>query len=394
MPSDLSTSELVPLSTLRVHPRNPNVGNVEVVLESLRENGQYQPILVSRETRMVLAGNTTFKAAKKLGWSSINVNWFDGGERECLVEMIEDNKSSDGSVIDDRAVFLLAQSLPSLAGTGYTAEDLQVPDLDLSVMEDMQTNAEPSEPVEPKVDDPNGPVAMRIGQVRGQLAGPEWERWRKTLPKRNSSAMQQILEVLGLIVPEAPSPERHATDPTERVKISDLTVYPDNPNQGDVGLLMHLLETHGQTRPVVANRRNNRILVRNHVAMAAKQLGWKEIAVAWVDVDSDTERRIVLVDNRSRQLARYNMEDLGSVLSEIGLEFLDGTGFTLSDLDDILAGNAVKLQGYTTAETTLQIGGLRAKVKTELVADLNLTSGQELVELAAMLGINPSQVVG
>ncbi|KKL24726.1 hypothetical protein LCGC14_2412470, partial [marine sediment metagenome] len=57
------------------------------------------------------------------------------------------------------------------------------------------------------------------------------------------------------------------------VPISDLSEYPDNPRQGDVGALVESLETFGQFAPIVVNRREDAVshmtvLAGNHTMRA------------------------------------------------------------------------------------------------------------------------------
>jgi len=82
------------------------------------------------------------------------------------------------------------------------------------------------------------------------------------------------------------------------------------------------------------NRSTGEVLAGNHVFRAAQELGWEEIDVAYVDVSNDEATRIVLVDNRTSDLATYDEELLVELLS--GLGDLSGTGFDEDDLDELL----------------------------------------------------------
>ena len=68
--------------------------------------------------------------------------------------------------------------------------------------------------------------------------------------------------------------------------------------------------------------------------MAAKSLGWSQIAVTWVDVDEEQAKRIVLVDNRTNDLAGYDEKALRELLG--GLEDLDGSGYDRAFVDELL----------------------------------------------------------
>lgn len=120
------------------------------------------------------------------------------------------------------------------------------------------------------------------------------------------------------------------------VPIDDLRPYDRNPRRGDLESLKESLGANGQYRPIVANRRDNRVLAGNHTWQAAKALGWPEIAVTWVDVDDEQAARIVLVDNRTNDLATYDDAALADLLT--GLPDLVGTGYDPAALAELLAG--------------------------------------------------------
>ena len=124
------------------------------------------------------------------------------------------------------------------------------------------------------------------------------------------------------------------------VDIDSLRPYDDNPREGDIGAISTSLQANGQYRPIVVNRRDMAILAGNHTWKAAKQLGWSQIAATFVDVDDVTARRIVLVDNRSNDVASYDnaalAELLQAVVEDVGVSGLVGTGFDGDDLDELL----------------------------------------------------------
>lgn len=127
--------------------------------------------------------------------------------------------------------------------------------------------------------------------------------------------------------------------------IDELQPYDRNPRRGDLAVLKESLEAHGQYRPVVANRRTSQVLAGNHTLAAAQALGWTHLAVTWVDVDDDQAARIVLVDNRSNDVAGYDELELARLLSS--LPDLDGTGFDDQYLTELLARTADDLAALT-----------------------------------------------
>ena len=114
----------IPVTVLKPYDGNARLGNVAMIAESLRVNGQYRPIVVRKGTNEILAGNHTWRAAVELGWSSVKAVFVevddDGARRIVLV----DNRSNDVAGYDDSALVALLGSLPTLEGTGFDQESV------------------------------------------------------------------------------------------------------------------------------------------------------------------------------------------------------------------------------------------------------------------------------
>lgn len=128
------------------------------------------------------------------------------------------------------------------------------------------------------------------------------------------------------------------------VPVDELVPYHRNPRTGDVDSISESLSTHGQYRAIVVNRgtltgRPNEILAGNHTYKAAKQLGWAEIAATWLDVDDEAAAKIVVVDNRTSDLAGYDTLLLADILQD--LPDLKGTGYDQDQLDQLLDETAL-----------------------------------------------------
>jgi DNA modification methylase len=120
-----------------------------------------------------------------------------------------------------------------------------------------------------------------------------------------------------------------------RVPVNSLVPYGKNPRKGSVPTIVASLRANGQYRPIVVRNGTNEVLAGNHTLLAARELGWPEIAATFVDCDDEQAARIVLVDNRSNDLATYDDDVLAELLS--GLSDLGGTGYAQADLDALLA---------------------------------------------------------
>jgi ParB-like chromosome segregation protein Spo0J len=392
----MQVMENVPLSRLKQYPGNPRRGNISMIAESLNTSGQYKPVLVQEGTNLILAGNHTVRAARKLGWKTIDVQYIQCDADKARQIMLADNRASDAGYTDESAAFGILATLPTLEGTGYTPEDLELPEIQIDGAD--WDDGEPREGSEDRTPMDRGPSPQegtqpfRIGDTRGTLDGDEYGRWRAELPRPAGQAKEVMLLRLGLIdeLTTATAPERTIQGQSFHL-IRDLVPYPGNPRQGDIGLLMDLLTRHGQYRPIVVNRRNNRILAGNHIAAAAQQLGWERISTVYVDKDEDGEKRILLADNRTSDLASYDLTELGAEIARAGAEHIAGTGYTATDLDDIMGGAQPKQQARTGG-TWVQVGDLKAKVQRSLISRAGFTAGQELVEAAVMLQLDPRKI--
>ncbi|HCG3003807.1 TPA: ParB N-terminal domain-containing protein, partial [Corynebacterium striatum] len=98
--------------------------------------------------------------------------------------------------------------------------------------------------------------------------------------------------------------------------ISQLKFYPGNARRGDIDLIAESLQRLGQYKPVVVNTGGkcpelaDTILAGNHTVMAAQRLGWDSVDVHLVDLDADTAKRVVIVDNKANDEATYEVEEL------------------------------------------------------------------------------------
>jgi ParB/RepB/Spo0J family partition protein len=169
------------------------------------------------------------------------------------------------------------------------------------------------------------------------------------------------------------------------VDIDSVEPHPRNVRQGDVGAISESLEHNGQYRPIVVQRSSNKILAGNHTWKAAKALGWKKIAVTYVDVDDEKALRILIADNRTNDLASYDNSALAELLTELATteQMFEGTGFDGSDVDDLI-------KELSSVETEVTDNAYTQKVKVphyEIVGDkphtdelIDLTRYRQLVE--------------
>jgi DNA modification methylase len=154
------------------HPKNPRVGDVDAIADSLEAHGQYRPIVVQRSSGYVLAGNHTLKGARRLrdrgqpGWDTIDAVVLDVDDVEAARIMLVDNRTADLGTYDDGVLVALLRELPDLSGTGYDEDVLAELEAALAAGEEPDSHTDPD-------DVPDLPAAepvSRVGDV--WLLGP------------------------------------------------------------------------------------------------------------------------------------------------------------------------------------------------------------------------------
>lgn len=359
-------AEVVSIDSLKPYPLNPRRGNLRAIQESLTVNGQYRPIVVQQSTNLILAGNHTWQAAKNLGWTEIAVTFIEADEKAAKKIVLADNRTSDLGSFDDSLLKELLDELEGWHGTGYSEDEFD--EIDGLYEAPLPTPKDPTDEEKPSVAPPSSSEVehlVRIGIYVIEANDSELQslsKGLKELSKDKKGQIEALKDLLGfkekVTKGDLSEPQNLTTiHSTEVVPIYSVRPNAHNPREGDVGAISESLKVLGQYRPIVADKITGNILVGNHTWQAAVYLGWKEIAVTWVDVDSEQALRILLADNKTADLATYDDEDLQILLASL-TEF-SGTGFDGDDVDSILRGN----EGTPLPKTVkAQVGTLSFKV--------------------------------
>jgi ParB-like chromosome segregation protein Spo0J len=355
----------VPLSSLEAYPTNPRRGDIEAIAQSLKAHGQYRPIVVQYGSNFILAGNHTYKAAKKLGWKKIKITYVDVDEESARKIVLADNRLTDLAGYNEPLLKSLLTALPELEGTGFTQSEVET--LDRLISGKDKDNITDSKPL------PSDPE-VKISAWKFTVEMEAYKAWKEQLyaeAPTKQKAIKAIKERLGFperkpVEPDT-QPERSESSPEdiETVTINEIKVHPLNPREGDIGTIIQSLEVMGQYRPIVVNKRTKHILSGNHTYQGAVQLGWEKIAVHWVDVDDVEEIKILIVDNRTSDLATYDPQELNKLLTSTGLR---GTGFSSEEVAEILSGGKSKPGHIPVGRTTIRVGDHNMRVHSE---DLN-----------------------
>ena len=355
----------VALNTLESYPTNPRRGDIEAIAQSLKAHGQYRPIVVQYGTNFILAGNQTYKAAKKLGWKKIKITYIEVDEESARRIVLADNRLTDLATYNEPLLKSLLTTLPELEGTGFTQAEVETLD--------RLMNGKDKDPVGGSKPLPSDPE-VKVSAWRFTVESTVYKAWREQLYEEfptKQKALREIKSRLGLperrpVEPE-PSGERSEVSATdiETVPINEIKVHPLNPREGDIGAIIESLTHMGQYRPIVVNKATKHILSGNHTYQGALQLGWEKIAVHWVNVDDIEEIKILIVDNRTSDLATYDPQELNKLLMSTGLR---GTGFSSEEVAEILAGGKSKPGHIPVGRTTIRVGDHNMRVHSE---DLN-----------------------
>lgn len=115
------------MGSIKPHPMNPRMGDLEAIGQSIDVNGFYGAVVVSKRTGHILAGNHRYMAARAAGAESVPVAWVDVDEVGEQRILAADNRTSDLGGYDDAALAVLLESVAAdggLLGTGYSDGDL------------------------------------------------------------------------------------------------------------------------------------------------------------------------------------------------------------------------------------------------------------------------------
>jgi ParB-like chromosome segregation protein Spo0J len=343
------SAEVIAIDSIKPHPLNPRLGDIVAIADSLKTHGQYSPVVIWNDT--IIAGTHTWKAAKSLGWKEIAVTRYKGDEDSAMRVLVADNRTSDIAVYNNEILLQLLKAVPELDGTGWETAEIEA--LNISHELDSGGVAGAGGGGAGKKDGAET-VKIRIGEFQGDLDPEIYGIWIQSLIDAVGEKKAKINKELRdrLDVPKEPrAPKKDTKEPpkprlsqqnfsmgeTTLEPISSLKRYPANPREGDIGAISESLRTLGQYRPVVVNRSTREILKGNHTVAGASSLGWTEIAVVWVDVDTVEATKIVLVDNKTSDKATYDKDLLTGVLEDIST--LEGTGFDADDFHQEIRGN-------------------------------------------------------
>jgi len=128
----------------------------------------------------------------------------------------------------------------------------------------------------------------------------------------------------------------------EYVPIDAVQPHPDNPNQGDVGMIGESVDAVGGFYSVVFVQRATGRIVAGESRWRTLRLRGAQVApVVYLDVDDATALRILVADNEiPRRGSRADEHALMALLTDLAQQTpqgLAGTGFDAAGLDRLIA---------------------------------------------------------
>ena len=122
-----------------------------------------------------------------------------------------------------------------------------------------------------------------------------------------------------------------------QIKINELVPYEKNArthSEEQIQTIINSIQAFGFRNPVIIDE-NNMILAGHGRVMAAKQMGLESVPfIRWEDMSEDQKRGFILADNKTSDLAGWDLEILQEELQDLNFDMGD-FGFSDIKIDDI-----------------------------------------------------------
>jgi len=115
--------------------------------------------------------------------------------------------------------------------------------------------------------------------------------------------------------------------------IEGLRPDPDNARAHDernLTTIMRSLELFGQQKPIVS-RPDGTVVAGSGLLLAARRLGWTQIAVVDTDLEGKAIKGYAIADNRTAELAEWDGDILARTMQDLDIPAAD-LGFTEEDM--------------------------------------------------------------
>jgi hypothetical protein len=138
----------VRLDELTPHPKNPRVGDVGAIHESILSNKFFGAVLAQEGSGLIIAGEHRWRAAMTAGKATVPVIYLDVDAEQATRILLSDNRTQDLAAYNNPVLRDILEALDKnteqqLEGTGFDSEDLDA--LIRSLDEPMELDGTPDE---------------------------------------------------------------------------------------------------------------------------------------------------------------------------------------------------------------------------------------------------------
>lgn len=186
MKSVIAGTTNVDINSVFPYPMNARQGDIGAIAESLRENGQFRPIVVSNSDNSILVGNHTWKAAKMLGWKEIAATFVDVDDEAAARIVLADNKTADLGTYDHVELAEMLRGMTSFAGTGYDGDAVD------DLMRDVAGWGIKDAPVKEEDDDVQRNITSVIGRWEFKFVREQFDAWEEEMFKAFGFSYEEV----------------------------------------------------------------------------------------------------------------------------------------------------------------------------------------------------------
>lgn len=179
--------ETVDINSLAFDPANVRkhgTRNMDAIKGSLRKFGQQKPIVVDAKG-IVLAGNGTLRAARELGWPTVNVVRTELTGTEATAFAIADNRSAELAEWDEK----LGEVLASLKAEDFPIEEIGFDEKELAKLGGEKMQDVDAEPQTDKAEELRVKWGVELGQV--------WQLGEHKIACGDSTSAEVVDRLLG-----------------------------------------------------------------------------------------------------------------------------------------------------------------------------------------------------
>lgn len=186
MKSVIAETINVDINSVFPYPMNARQGDIGTIAESLRENGQFRPIVVNKSDNSILVGNHTWKAAKMLGWREIAATFVDVDDEAAARIVLVDNKTADLGTYDHVELAEMLRGMTSFDGTGYDGDAVD------ELVRDVAGWGIKTEPTKAKDDDVQRNLTAIIGKWEFKFERSYFDAWEEEMFKAYGFAYEEV----------------------------------------------------------------------------------------------------------------------------------------------------------------------------------------------------------